>query len=336
VNVTNAVVASCVTVNPGPLPTLTKSFSSTRIAPGGIATLHFTLTKPPPATPGQLGQQVSFVDTLPAGVQVAAVGAIQSDCFFFTGSAIPGSKTINVTNATILVPNTCTISVNVTNVPGQEGTCPNASFTNTTANISGTVNVINAVVASCVTVTSAPQTPSLVEKTFSPTTINAGGTSTLTFTLANPDFPDNPAQTVSFIDTLPSGLQIAAARNFRFTCTGVTATASSGNNTITVTSATVAASIGQPSLCTLSVDVTNVAGQFNASCANNPAAFTNGRGNISGLSNLTNEVMPSCLVVTGAQIPTMSECAFIALMLVLATAGAMYVRRGSPPLAPRQ
>jgi len=38
---------------------------------------------------------------------------------------------------------------------------------------------------------------------------------------------------------------------------------------------------------------------LNASCTGNPAAFTNATGNIGGLSNLTNAVTASCLVVNG-------------------------------------
>ncbi len=61
-------------------------------------------------------------------------------------------------------------------------------------------------------------TPSL-NKAFSPTTIADGGISTLTFTVTNPPI-NNPAQVVSFIDNLPSGLKIAATPNVQQTCTG--------------------------------------------------------------------------------------------------------------------
>ncbi|MBK9339678.1 MAG: DUF11 domain-containing protein [Rhodoferax sp.] len=53
-------------------------------------------------------------------------------------------------------------------------------------------------------------TPTLT-KAFSPTSISIGGTSTLTFTVSNPAL--NPAQTVSFTDTLPAGLRVASAPN---------------------------------------------------------------------------------------------------------------------------
>jgi uncharacterized repeat protein (TIGR01451 family) len=104
---------------------------------------------------------------------------------------------------------------------------------------------------------------------------------------------------VSFTDTLPTSLKIAAAPNIGGTCAGGAVTAVAGGSTITVTGKTVPASGVAASTCTVTVDVTNVTGQLNASCTSNPAAFTNGVTNISGLSNLTNAVTPSCLVVNG-------------------------------------
>jgi uncharacterized repeat protein (TIGR01451 family) len=158
------------------------------------------------------------------------------------------------------------------------------------------VNVNNSVTASCVNV-ALPQTPSL-NKAFNPTTINAGGTTTLTFTITNPA-TSNPAQTVGFTDTLPSGLRIAAVPGVVNNCTGGTITAIGGSNSISVSSIMVGASTSVPTTCTVSVNVTNVSAQLNGSCGNNPAAFTNASGNISGLSNLTNAVTQSCVVVNG-------------------------------------
>ena len=55
----------------------------------------------------------------------------------------------------------------------------------------------------------APVTSITLGKTFSPATINRGGVSTLTITFSNAN--DTPANlTASFIDTLPSGLEVVA------------------------------------------------------------------------------------------------------------------------------
>ncbi|MBK7027026.1 MAG: DUF11 domain-containing protein [Polaromonas sp.] len=81
----------------------------------------------------------------------------------------------------------------------------------------------------CLTVTAL--TPTLT-KAFSPTSISIGGTSTLTFTVSNPAL--NPAQTVSFTDTLPAGLRVASAPNVTNTCTGGTVTAVALSGSIAV------------------------------------------------------------------------------------------------------
>ena len=54
--------------------------------------------------------------------------------------------------------------------------------------------------------------------------------------------------------------------------------------------------------CTITIaGVTNRAGQVNASCAGNPAAFTNAAANITGKTSVTNGVASQCVVVnTGA------------------------------------
>jgi len=517
---------------------LTKAFNPTTIAPGGITTLTFTLTNPPTNNPSQV---VSFTDTLPSKLQVAGSPTVVNGCTGGTVTATANSNTITVSGTTVPAstasPGVCTISVNVTNVPAQTGTCPDANLTNTSSNISGTVNVFNAVTPSCVTVTAqndvsvtktdgtttavpgtsttytivvsnagptaatnvsvsdplpagvtsatwtgtngssgtgaisdtiatlpsggsvtynltvqispaatgtlvntvtvtaandtnptnntatdtdtltpqvdvgvtktdgkttvlpgtsntytivvsnngpstatniavsdplptgvtsatwsgtnghsgtgalvdtianlAPgssvtytstvqisaaatgsltntvtvtaandtnaannsatdtdtiqaQTPTLT-KAFSSNVINGGGTTTLIFTVTNPA-TNNPAQVVGFTDNLPSGLMVAAAPNIGGTCTGGTVTAAAGATTITVAGKTVAGSTGTPVTCTVTVDVTNVDGQFNASCNNNPVAFTNGSSNITGLSNISNAVTSACVVVNG-------------------------------------
>ncbi len=294
-NINNAVTASCVTVTQQ-MPSLIKSFGPTAIAPGGTTTLTFTISNPASNNPAQA---VSFIDTLPSKLQIAATPGIVNNCSGGTVTAAAGGNTINVSGTTVAAStataSSCTISVNVTNVAQQSGTCPDANLTNSSANISGIVNLTSQVTPSCVSVTQ--QTASL-NKAFNPTTIAAGGTTTLTFTLTNPA-TNNPAQAVSFADTLPTGLRVAATPNVGGTCTGGTVAAAAGGNVITVTGRTVPASGGAAATCTVTVDVTNVAGQLNGSCASTPTAFTNAGGNISGLSNLNNAVTSSCLIVNG-------------------------------------
>ncbi|MEN0084686.1 MAG: hypothetical protein AAGC66_07950 [Leifsonia sp.] len=107
-------------------------------------------------------------------------------------------------------------------------------------------------------------TPQL-DKAFTPTSVQTGGTSTLTFTVTNTS--ELASKTGwGFTDTLPAGLTVANG-TVGGTCNATT-TATAGGTSIAVTNGTLAA--GQTS-CTITVQVTSpVAG-----------SFTNGPGNVS-------------------------------------------------------
>ena len=136
----------------------------------------------------------------------------------------------------------------------------------------------------------------ILTKSVAPATIASGSAATYTFTVNNA-IAGNIAQTgISFTDLLPAGLKIAATPNVVVTgLTGGTTTATAGGNSITASGYSIAAN----TTATITVNVTNVPGQLNASCAANPAAFTNTAANISGISaNLDNQIGNVCLVVT--------------------------------------
>lgn len=135
-----------------------------------------------------------------------------------------------------------------------------------------------------------------LSKSIAPATIQQGGTATYTFTVTNTQAGSAALSGLSFTDTLPSGLRIASTPNVVVTgLTGGTTTAAAGGTSIAASGYSIAAN----TTATITVNVTNAAGQLNANCGSNPAAFTNGSSNISGLSaNLTNNVGNVCLVVT--------------------------------------
>lgn len=135
-------------------------------------------------------------------------------------------------------------------------------------------------------------------KSVSPSSISSGGTATYTFTVANTTSGNIAHTGLSFTDALPSGLRIAATPNVVVTgLTGGTVSASAGGTSVAASGYSIAAN----TTATITVNVTNASGQLNASCGSNPAAFTNSATNISNLSaNLTNSVIPVCLVVTAA------------------------------------
>src|SRR5438067_9832591 len=74
-------------------------------------------------------------------------------------------------------------------------------------------------------------------KAFLPAAIDLGGTSTLTFTLANG--AGNPAEAgINFTDTLPAGVTVAGTPNIASTCPSGTGVVSTAAGSITVTGAT--------------------------------------------------------------------------------------------------
>jgi uncharacterized repeat protein (TIGR01451 family) len=107
-------------------------------------------------------------------------------------------------------------------------------------------------------------TPRL-DKSFSPAVLNAGGTSTLTFTITNTS--ELAAKNGwSFSDTLPAGLVVTNPANAATTCGGGQVTAAAGAGSIAVNGNLAA---GQLS-CTASVNVT----------ASTPGTYTNGPGDV--------------------------------------------------------
>ncbi|NMN36143.1 DUF11 domain-containing protein [Pedobacter sp. SG918] len=144
---------------------------------------------------------------------------------------------------------------------------------------------------------SASLTPATtLTKSVSPASIPSGGTATYTFTLNNINAASVAQTNLSFTDNLPSGLRLAANPNVVVTgLTGGTITAVGGGNSIVVSGYNQTAN----SIATITVDVTNVPGQGNASCGSNPAAFTNTAANITNVSdNISNNVGDICLVVS--------------------------------------
>src|SRR5258707_11746699 len=157
------------------------------------------------------------------------------------------------------------------------------AYTNGSSNVTVGGVLTNGVTNQTLTVVQAS-----LNKAFAPTTINQGGTSTLTFTLSNG--AGNPAQSgINFTDTLPANVLVAAAPNITTTCpSGAGAVgAAAGSGTITVTGATMSAAQAS---CAVTVDVTSsVVGGPN----NNTSA------NISATSSVTYGITNYALTVVG-------------------------------------
>lgn len=140
-----------------------------------------------------------------------------------------------------------------------------ASLTGRALAIAGPVTLSGTnTVGGCSAATSFPPgtLPPMLTKSFSPALILVGGTSTLTITLLNPNL-NAASLSAALVDTLPSGVVVAAVPNASTTCSGtgaVAATAGGTTVTLPVTRSIPAAVGSTPGSCTVRVDVTGSAG----------------------------------------------------------------------------
>jgi len=217
-------------------PTLSKTFSPATIDAGGTSTLTITLNNP---NTKAAALNAPLTDTLPSGVVVSGGGSTTCGG---TLTATTGASAATLTGGTIPVNGSCVVTVDVIAASGGSYINSLASGALVTSNGNNAAPAVATLTVSSVVVV----TPT-VGKAFSPATINAGGTSTLTITFTN---PNSTAASLSapFTDTLPTGVVVSGSAST--TCAG--GTASTGGPT----SASLAALItplwfGTPSTVTL-------------------------------------------------------------------------------------
>ncbi len=219
-----------------PPPTFTKAFAPTSVAVGGTATLTFTIDNSGSTLPAT---SLAFTDNLPAGAQVAATPSASTTCTGGALTATGGTAAISYTGGSVAAGDTCTIDVNVAaNTPG--------GHVNTTGDLTSSLG--NSGPASATLTATA--SPLVFTIAFSPSTIPAEETTTLTFTIDN-STNAAAATSLAFTHNLPAGLQIAATPSVSVTCTGGTVTAVAGSAVFDYAGGTV----GAKATCTLSVAI---------------------------------------------------------------------------------
>ncbi len=182
-------------------PTITKSFAPNPITVNSTSTLTFTLTNENniPLT------GVNFSDVLPAGLQVAATPAASTTC----GGSPTWAPTAGGTNLTFGSPTGatiparfgttngfCIVQVNViATTPGPHD--------NVSGYISSNESGTNTGQGGSASATLTAILPPEIVKQFTPNPILAGGTSTLTFRITNPN-PNDTLTGVGFTDTFPA------------------------------------------------------------------------------------------------------------------------------------
>ena len=145
--------------------------------------------------------------------------------------------------------------------------------------------------------------PSTIAKTFGAASISLGGTTTLTFTLTNPNA--TVALTgVGFTDTLPSGLLVATPNGLTGTCGGGTITAVAGSGSISLTGAALAATAS----CSFAVNVTGTSA----------GTKTNTTSAVTSNESPAGSPATAAVVVQEAAIPVLGDWAFLVLALLLA------------------
>jgi len=228
------------TVNEAPL-IVSMGFSPSTIAQGGVSRLSYDLGNA--AAVG--ATSISLSDTLPADVTVADAPNAATTCG--GGTVTAGGDTIAFADGELAAGDTCAISVDVTSaVAGSYLNGPEVvtSSLGDSTPVSATLTV------------DAADAPGF-SKAFSPSTIDPGGISRLTFTIDNGANAIEAAD-LAFTDAFPSGLVVAGTPNGSTTCGGTFAPGASD-----VSLAFTGGAVAAGDACAISVDVTSaVAGSY--------------------------------------------------------------------------
>ena len=276
-NIDNVSFTGCGVPNP---PTISKSFSPDPVAVGGSSSLSFTITNP---NSGVILREIAFSDTLPAGVTIATTPP-PSVCGGTLTTSSP--STISFSVGTLAAGASCVMAVTVTvttagphlNVSGFISADESGTNTGPSGSASDSITAIS---------------PPSISKLFNPNPILTGGTSTLTFTLSNPN-PDDALAGVAFSDTFPSSMVVADP-------TGAS-TSGCGSPTYTPVAAAVSISfsggtIAAGGTCTVTVDVTVTPTGDYANTSGSVSATTAGTGNTASDTLTVNPVNPGISIL---------------------------------------
>jgi uncharacterized repeat protein (TIGR01451 family) len=256
----NTSSANITVINP---PSITKAFGAVTIPLNGTTSLTFTLSS---TNVNLTLNGVAFTDNLPAGLVVASSPNLSNTCGG-TATAIGGSSSVSLSGATLAPSASCTVSVDV---QGTTAGIKNNSVTASSTN-GGTGNTSNA----SITVVAPPT----ISKAFGAATIPLNGTTSLSFTINNPN-TTTTLTGVGFSDTLPAGLVISTPNGLTGTCGGGTITATAGTNVISLSGASLAANAS----CTFSVNVTGITAGVQNNTTGNVTSTEGGTGGTASAS----------------------------------------------------
>ncbi len=280
---------------------LTKAFSPSSIPAGGTSTVTLTLQNP--TNIAYTG--VNLTDSLPAGLTVSGVpaspqcgGVITStaNSVTLTGGTIPASTTpptLSTCTITFLVATSPTASTSTITNYVEIGDLRTDQGISNPARVSANLSV---------------QAGLTVLKAYSPTTISAGGTSTVTITLRN--HTAAPFNIISLTDALPAGLTVLATPAPATTCVGgsVTYSNSPSPSSVTLTGGAIPAAPtppATPGTCTITFPVTaSTADTYSNTIPASSVTTTQ------GVTNLTAATTSPVLTVTAGAIPPTAAKSF--------------------------
>jgi uncharacterized repeat protein (TIGR01451 family) len=174
-------------------------------------------------------------------MQVDAAGAAGGTCAGAGGNSFTAGQTsLAFTGLTVPASLSCTVTIVV------RGTAVGA-HNNVSSGLSSN-QAPTGPVSNTATLTVTATAPTIT-KAFSPATINPGGISTLTVTIANGNA--SAITVTSVTDTFPSGLTVAGTPNIVNSCTGGAVTNAAGSVTLT------GGSVPGNGSCAFSIDVTS-------------------------------------------------------------------------------
>ncbi len=247
-------------------PTIAKAFGASSLPATTATTLTFTLGNPA-SNPLPLNG-ISFTDSLPAGMTVASPASAATTCSGATFTAVAGASTVSFSGGTIGSGGSCTATVNVTDIT--VGTA-----NNTSGAVSSTNGGTGSTASASMTITTPPPSPPSISKSFGAAGIPIGGSTSLTFTLHNPNSGASLSG-IGFSDPLPAGLNVATPNGLSGSCGGGTITAAAGSATVSLSGATLAAS----ATCTFSVNVTGTTAGSKNNQTTNVTSTEGGPGNL--------------------------------------------------------
>ena len=272
--------------------TLVKGFSPSPVIPNGPTTLTLTLSNPAANGSNDL-TGVSFTDTFPTtpGPMTLADTTISNSCGGTLSDAggaalAAGSTAIKLLGGTVPAAGSCVITVNTK--------APTAGTYNNTTGVVSSANAGSGAVSNTASVVVQSVVAPSIAKDFSPNPIAVNATSTLTFTISNPN-PTTALTGVAFADTFPTSpgvMRVAATPTASATGCGAPTFAPAANAASVSFSG---GSIAAGGTCTVKVNITvlavgayvNVSGAVSAT---GPSALT-GNSASAGIATLAPPVV---------------------------------------------